>query len=468
MVQAPLTYDAVTDRGARARPPLIDLGPAGFSFNDPVFGSRIWRVTDRLTQLDDQDISYRTPSSSHENAWSLDGTLFFVVTTDGTSLPFAFDPTTDTATPQGPLQFYIEPQFSYVQPRAIYGSQNGAGASLRTIDQYDFSTGKYTRLLDLDTLVPGLSGTYVGGIASSAGTPEQILAFFGGTSQDLHHFVVIFDRAQPGNRHLLDTVASTLDGHPTSTLLNFHLHAVTLDRSGHFAILYPAGTDLAPPRQTAQVWVWALDTNTFTPLPIATAHSGGHDAFGYGVSVNQDCCETNPTWDAASWERRTLGAPLTPMDLISPLLRPQETYLADHPTWNDARPDTLVPFITATYRYGNNTVEWRAWDDEILAVETDVRNGGAEVWRFAQHRSDVRDDNDPSQISFWYTPRPNMSQDGRWVLFTSNWEKTLGTDPKGPDGGKARQDVFLIRLKTLPTGCGPSNVRTVRSCGGGQ
>ena len=48
-MQAPLTYDAVTDRGARAKPPLIDLGPAGFSFNDPVFGSRIWRVTDRLT-----------------------------------------------------------------------------------------------------------------------------------------------------------------------------------------------------------------------------------------------------------------------------------------------------------------------------------------------------------------------------------------------------------------------------------
>ncbi|HEX4566805.1 MAG TPA: hypothetical protein VH138_09240, partial [Vicinamibacterales bacterium] len=28
----------------------------------------------------------------------------------------------------------------------------------------------------------------------------------------------------------------------------------------------------------------------------------------------------------------------------------------------------------------------------------------------------------------------------------SNWEKTLGTDPAGAPGERARQDVFLLRL----------------------
>jgi hypothetical protein len=42
-----------------------------------------------------------------------------------------------------------------------------------------------------------------------------------------------------------------------------------------------------------------------------------------------------------------------------------------------------------------------------------------------------------------------VSQDGRWVLFTSNWEKTLGTDPGGADGERARQDVFLLQLKAI-------------------
>src|SRR6266540_2890892 len=50
------------------------------------------------------------------------------------------------------LRLYIEPQFSYVTDSLIYGSLSGS--TLRTIDQYDFSTGAYSRLLDLDSLVP--------------------------------------------------------------------------------------------------------------------------------------------------------------------------------------------------------------------------------------------------------------------------------------------------------------------------
>src|SRR5439155_22740111 len=68
-------------------------------------------------------------------------------------------------------------------------------------------------------------------------------------------------------------------------------------------------------------------------------------------------------------------------------------------------------------------------------------------WRFAHHRSAVADDGDPSRISFWYTPRVNVSPDGQWALFTSNWEKTLGTDPGGDVGATFRQDVFLVSLK---------------------
>ena len=49
-----------------------------------MFGSRLWRVTDRLTRPDAPDRSYRTPSATHQNAWSADGSYFYVVSTDGT------------------------------------------------------------------------------------------------------------------------------------------------------------------------------------------------------------------------------------------------------------------------------------------------------------------------------------------------------------------------------------------------
>lgn len=442
--QAPSTYDAVTDRGARAKPALVGLGPAGFSFNDPVFGSRIWRVTDRLTRPDAPDRSFRTPSATHQNAWSADASYFYVVSNGGTIIPFAFDRATGRFGRLDTLRFYVEPQFSNVNDSVIYGS--ATGGSLRTIDQYDFGTHEYTRLLDLDALIPGLQGTYVGGIASSAGPVERILAFFGGASQDHHRYLVLFDRANPARRRLLDTIASTIDGRRSLTPLHFSLHHAAIDRSGRYVTLYPAGSDLAAPRKAEQVYTWDTLTDLITPLPILSAHSAGHDAFGYGVAVNKDCCVGKTPWDAAQWQLRSLTAPLLSRDLIAPIIAPKEVYLSDHPTWNNARPDRLEPFISATYRYGTAPAEWRAWDDEILAVQTDVGDGAAEVWRLAHHRSDVSNDHAADVISFWYTPRPNVSPDGRWVLFTSNWEKTLGKDPQGADGEKARQDVFLLRL----------------------
>src|SRR5215831_5529935 len=440
LAQAPSTYDAITDRSPRAKPALVNPGVAGSSFKDPAFGSRIWRVTDRFTRPDKLDASYRTPSASIQNAWSANDSFFFVVSTDGTIVPFAFNPFSGAVARLSPLNFYIEPEFSFVSDTVIYGSVSSG--SLHTIDQYDFSTGQYTRLLDLEAVVSGLSGTYIGGVSSSAGPTERILAFFGGPSQDQHHIVVVFDRNAPANRHVLDT----------KTAMQFSLHHASIDRSGRYVLLYPTISDLGPPRNAAQVYVWDLQTDTKTALPLVEARSGGHVAYGYGILINEDCCSTT-TYDAAQWQIRSMATPLTTKDLISPVLNPTEVYLADHPTWNNARPDALVPFISGTYRYPPDDVEWRPWDDEIIAVQTDGGGQGAQVYRFAHHRSDVRNDVTPSQTSFWYLPRPNVSPDGLWVLFTSNWEKTLGADPAGAPGERARQDVFLLRL--TPTGGGP-------------
>lgn len=442
-------YDAVRDRAPRAEPSLAAPGVAGSSFMDPAFGTVVRRVTDRLTRPGFPDRSYRTPSSTHQNAWSASGRYFFVVSTDGTIVPFAFDPSDGRArrlagrADEGGsvLRFYIEPHFSYTRDGIVYGAMSGG--TLRTIDQYDVSTDIYTRLLDLDTLVSGLANTFVGGIGSSAGPVERIFAFFGGSSQDRHRYLVVFDAANPASRRLLDTRASRLDGRPTARL-DFFIHAAAIDRSGRFVTLYPAAADRGAPRNAAPNYVWDLQTDTFVELPSIEARSNGHDAYGYGVRVNQDCC-TSTEWDAAQWQLRSLQSPLVTQDVISSVLTPRQVYLADHPTWHNARPDAAVPFITALYRFGDNPVPWRAWDDEIVAVQAGVQPG--DVWRLAHHRSDVRHDVDASRISFWYTPRPNVSPDGRWVLFTSNWEKSLGTDPGGDAGTRARQDVFLLQLR---------------------
>lgn len=453
-------YAAVTDRAPRPKPPVPPPGIAGSSFVDPVFGTQVTRITDRSTRPGRLDRSFRTPSGSHQNAWSASGRHFFIVSTDGTVIPYAFDQGSGRATRINPtasdeggmvLRFYMEPHFSYTRDGVIYGA--ASGGSLRTIDQFDFATGAYSRLLDLDTLASGLAGSYVGGVGSSAGPSERVFAFFGGTSQDRHFLLVVFDPRNPSSRRLLNTRTSTLDGRATSLRLDFLLHAAAIDRSGRYVTLYPTSADRSGPRAAAPNYQWDLATDQFVELPGIAARSNGHDAFGHGVRVNQDCC-TSTTWDAGQWQLRALASPLATDDVITPVLAPRMVYLADHPSWHNARPDAWTPFISGLYRYGANTVEWRAWDDEIVAVQTGQRGG--QVWRLAHHRSDVRHDTDPTRISFWYTPRPNVSPDGRWVLFTSNWDKTLGRDPGGDASGSFRQDVFLLRLAGDAAGAAPS------------
>ena len=160
---APSAYEAITDRGPRPKPALIHLGPAGFSFKDPVFGSRLWRVTDAQTRPGNANRSFRTPSGTHQSAWSANASYFYVMSNGGAVIPFAFDAASGAATRIDPssggdgglvLRFYIEPQFSLVADNIIFGSQSGG--NLHTVDQYDFESGQYTRLLDLETLEPDL------------------------------------------------------------------------------------------------------------------------------------------------------------------------------------------------------------------------------------------------------------------------------------------------------------------------
>ena len=449
-------YEAVVDRVAYPKPALPALGPAGSKIQDPVFKSTIARITDAATRPGSPGRSYRTPSSPHQNEWSAKGSYFYVIGSAGAgAIPYSFDASTGTARriqPSGTgeggmvLKFYIEPQFSYIDDAIIYGSYNGAGSTKRTIDQYDFRTGAYTTLLDLDSIVGGLSGTYIGSVASSGGPVERIMAFFGGTAQDRHHYVVVFDRAHPENRQIADTTASTINGAPSPVTLGFNLHHAMIDRSGRYVMLYSTSADQAAPRKAAQEYLWDLQTGGVTELG-TPALPYGHDAFGYGVYVNKDCC-TSSTWDAGQWQFRALASPLATRDLVRSVLTPQEVYLSDHTTWNNARPDRLVPVVSGTYRYGANTAPWRPWDDEIVAIQTDAPAGAeSTIWRFAHHRSDVSYDGDASRLAFWYQPHPNVSQDGRWVLFTSNWEKTLGTDVAPEAGTAARQDVFLVEMK---------------------
>lgn len=438
-------YTARSDRTIFPKPPLPTLGPAGFAFTDPTFGSRMLRVTDaKIGPVTGG--SWRAPSTAPQNAWNADGTKFYVTGESGI-LPFTFDPVAMKATPfLVTIRSQVEPQFSRVDPDTLYVI---GGPITRTIQKYSFAAKTYTDILDLDTL--GIGGlvdprTYVGGITTSQ-NPECLIAFFGGTSQD-RHFYVLWQGIAGTSRKIVNTLASTLNGKATNILLGFSLHSATVDMSGRFVLLFPTSVDLAKPRVASQVYIWDTLTDLFTAVTSgdltkdggAVMHPYGHNVLGYASWVNMD--QGNLAYDAAQWQYRRLALPGISLDLITPVMTPKMVYFADHSSWNNAQP-LPRPFFSSTYRFGDTTnlTPWRAWDDELLAIDP----GSGTVWRFCHHRSDVRDDKDPTQLYFWYEPILNVSPDGRWCLVTSNWEKTLGLDPF--DTGRVRQDVFLVEAK---------------------
>jgi hypothetical protein len=110
------------------------------------------------------------------------------------------------------------------------------------------------------------------------------------------------------------------------------------------------------------------------------------------------------------------------------------------------RPHLAAADAAGDLHRGPHLPPWRAWDNEIIAIQTDGGAAGATVWRFAHHRSDIRRDDGIDGTYFWYQPHASISPNGRWALFTSNWEKTLGTAVGGEPDGLYRTDVFVVAL----------------------
>ena len=71
--------------------------------------------------------------------------------------------------------------------------------------------------------------------------------------------------------------------------------------------------------------------------------------------------------------------------------------------------------------------------DEILQVALD---GSGRVRRICHTRSAI--DQKTDTTGYWAMPKPTISRDGRFIAFTSNWEKS------------GRFDVFIARVTPAP------------------
>jgi hypothetical protein len=189
------------------------------------------------------------------------------------------------------------------------------------------------------------------------------------------------------------------------------------------------------------------------PAPNAgfAGRCGGHTVLGYTHLINNG----GPGPYAS-----LLLRPLSNLDETRQLLPRDPGVLPDmdtHWSWDNANPSDSAPvcgsFSRGSFRIqGDGTLKrtnpllaiQQPWDREIVCVAT---NGPPTVWRFAHHRatgacnSNARDGSCFGAIAIG-----NVSQDGKFYLFSSDWEWTLGGNGC-PTSGRCRVDSFIVELK---------------------
>lgn len=468
----PASYNAVTNRTVYTEPALtgaLDLSgnhAAGrgvnYRFQDPTFGNYLIRVTDDKTEtVGVGDNRVFTVSGSAENIeWNTDSTLFFVKGQGGEQIFYNFDALTHTLTRVGDvtstsggiwLLDHTIGNFSLSNSK-IFWSTYGY-----TIRKYDFTSVNsastaipFTTTVDFGSIYTSLLGvapnvSYSGSDISVDATDTWACMALGGDGpQDTWRLCIAYN-INTGAYFALDNKygssgVTRVYSSATSTWTNtsmygqWGIHNVKMDRSGTYVGLSNDGTR---PAGDSNQYIWTFIGTTISS-PQYSDFAGGHKVFGYGSMINET--SELPVVNTPSWFKRPLNNLANETELILPRLNTTATdYYDDHASWANVDATETQPVFIATMREteASGPFPWRVWDREILAVAMD----GATVYRFAHHH-------DHATGSFRVFG--NVSQDGRFVLFASNWGQTLGSGP--------RDDVFLVELP-VPGSVITSNVR---------
>jgi hypothetical protein len=424
----PPQYCARTDRRTEPypeKPPA--LGPAGSIIQDPSFGSRILRVTDGNSDRNGPGRSLFTPSSAEQNSWNKNSTMFYVTTSGGSILLYRFDPEAMKAQPIGTPSVGLggEPQFSFQQPNLLFG----ISPRRLVFEQYDAQSGRATEINDPSKCVK-LSSNDLGSVIGVSADDNRLMTVLG-PQQDKNYLVYIYDRAQGCRWYNTQTGEIGGQWGPKGTISasdRFSIHNARLSKSGKFVYVTRGGGGIG------HGWaVWDIDGMTVTFCP---AECGGHHVLGYSHIIG-------PSGDMHPLDLRI--RPLNHLDESTPLisgLEPAKGFWYDsHYSWNNVDANDSSPVCFSTYRPTNPDTPGVApivtgpWDNEIDCAETDAK--ASKVWRFAHTYSTARN-------GFWSTPRGNVSPDGRFFMFTSDWEDQLG---RAPNGRQYRSDVFIVELK---------------------
>lgn len=204
------------------------------------------------------------------------------------------------------------------------------------------------------------------------------------------------------------------------------------------------------------VLVWKPESNPTAPFGCVVSHycGQGHFVNGYGHLVNQAYGSNNDL----GYGRRPLAG-VTGHRVPNPPSIAGYIASDSHISWNYNDPKDTTPFIVTNFasytRSGDGTQGWSnpaskstsAFDREVYALSPTT----GKTWRFAHTRASYLA-NPTNNPSFWNQMQAVESEDGKLVVFGSNWGWYLGTN-RGSSascpapGSFCRVDLFAVELK---------------------
>jgi hypothetical protein len=424
--------NAITDRLIHLETPMAP--PAkNVVFTDPDFGSSMVRATDSTTNFKLPGTFMETESSGKANEWSADTSKFYVLGKGGQELAFAFDPATMAISSlpgakqgQG-LLVPLRPgaTFSFVDPDLIYGTYNPATL---TIKSYRFSTGVTTPIIDTTTCgeqPPLVSGPKV--VSDDDVTlsldDSRLSISEGGSQSGKHMFVVVYDKTLGCRWYNTQTgqIGGKWGATGVATVTTPYLirHAY-LSHSGNYVVILV---------NYFGWYIWDLSTLTVTACPVYSNvdECAGYDAIGYDSFINGP---------AITGDMQIVKRPLNNFSQISQLVSPvpYEWGQEQQFSWSNVDVNDSVPVCGSMHSYDGDSSIDQPFAAEIFCVETDGL--ASTIWRFAHNRATY-------VYPFFQTqPLGSVSRDGRFFLFTSDWDSQLGT---GTDGAPL-SDAFIVKL----------------------
>lgn len=362
-----------TDFGIYREPAAAKLPKVGETFTDPTFGTTIMRVTDE-TDGDSQNAYSYWPSFNKDN------TLFHIQTQKHGPTLYHFDPQAFKIAGKEPL-FARAPAFprpinwedsiwSATEAKALFGTSGTCIAS------YNVDAKKYTVIHDFSKELPGQR-------------PVQM-------SRSLDDNVFGFHIKKMGKDEVTGFMA--WQRNPEKVLLHVErtdLDEVQVDKTGRYLVVK---TDQQG-KGLLNVLVYDLVTGTHDELTDdGPDFSPGHSDNGRGFILGADNWRNALTVRTCAEPHKHYAA----LDMAGGHL----SMLCDDEKWA----------LVSNYfdRYPPKDAPWPTFAQEIMLLATD---GSMRVRRLAHVQTNYK--------SYWDCPRADISRDGRFVAFTSNWQSGL-------------------------------------------